>query len=286
MSAFFITTFPTAWAGDHGVDETTKQQVGNTWFKIAYDPAVSPATRENARKAADITTALLTRYGMPMSHPVTVIVTADTEGYINAIASVCNVSRATAEKATKSTLGESIGKKDTIVVRVYPVVVKGQPRQAHPLSETLTIFPHEVFHQAARQYLKNVEPATWLSEGTAEYFRSMALEEGGVRNVDVFVNYANQNIRKAASIPDTHRLVDHREYRTLARERFPVYYMSQVMVSRLIQNKDFGKVASFYKLINAGTPQEKAFSDTFGMPMSTFLDKMNVYFKTQVRKGQ
>lgn len=175
-------------------------------------------------------------------------------------------------------MGMSIAKKNTIIVR-------GHPRQATYLSEILCILPHEAFHQALRQYLEKVEPPSWMFEGSAEYFRSMALEEGGAGNVDVLVKYAGQKIQKAASIPDTHRLVDHREYNTL-KDRFPVYDMSQVMISRLIANSDFGKLVSFYNLLHGGTPPDKAFSDTFGMPMSTFLDEMNVYFKTQLKKVQ
>ena len=175
-------------------------------------------------------------------------------------------------------MGMSIVKKNTIIVR-------GHPRQATYLSEILCILPHEAFHQALRQYLEKVEPPSWLSEGSAEYFRSIALEEGGAGNADILVKYAGQKIQKTASIPDTHRLVDHREYNNL-KERFPVYEMSQVMISRLIANRDFGKVVSFYKLLHEGIPTDKAFSDTFGVPMSTFLDEMNVYFKTQLKSGQ
>ena len=286
-STFFIVIFPAVWADDYGVDETTKQQAGNAWIKIIYDPGVSLATRKNAQKSADIITALLARYGMPLVQPVTAIITADTEAFLNAIISTGNMSRATAEKWFKGNLGASFGKSDTIVMKLYPIVIKGQPRQENNISETLTILSHEIFHQAVRQYLKNVGPHTWtwLSEGTAEYFRSMALEESGVVNANVMLRYAEQNIRKAASIPDVYRLLDSTEYRILARERLPVYYMSQVMISRLIQNKDFGKVAAFYKFINAGTPPDKAFSDTFGIPLSVFLDEMNIYFKTQLRTG-
>jgi hypothetical protein len=52
----------------------------------------------------------------------------------------------------------------------------------------------------------------------------------------------------------------------------PSYQMSTVMVSRLLGDKDFGKVVFFYRMLQTDMSEDSAFLEAFGMPVSTFLE--------------
>lgn len=237
---------------------------------LVFDAAVPESTRENVRRAAAVCFGLLARYKIPLSFQVTVKVTADEEAYIQALRTF--VSKEEADRTGRRTDGTSLRGRNTILVKGTPGLAE-DPRAAY------RVLPHELFHQVQDQYGK-VYPGAWLSEGSAEMFPKAAFEEAGYGRMEEHVRFALERVKRAPSVPDAHMLhgKDPELFKALAGQEYPVYAMSTVMVSRLIEGKDFGKVAAFYRSLGEGTALDTAFEQAFGTTIAAFIDESNTYF--------
>ena len=258
--------------------ETEKQYTGSSYLKLTYTPGVTTAIRENTQRVANILTELFIKYKLTLDEPITVIVTSSMQSYIKSIASISNVSEDMVAKQAGDSLGVSLPDQRTIIVR------GGNFSQVTGIRELHDVIAHESFHQIIKKFSKVRTAYYWIEEGSAEYFRLTALEEAKLDRIDAQISLAERNIRSFPSLPDTRRLVDYMDFQRLRLENnFPIYNMSLVMVSRLISNRDFGKVISFYRLIDSGMPQDKAFHVAFGKHASVFMDEMNAWFKASSR---
>ena len=255
------------------------------WGKLVYEGEVSSQTRENFQKAVDAVDELFTKYKIVLSDPVTVVVTTDTESYIQALMLHGGLSRAEAEYkaiSPQTNLGASMGRKPVVLIRWIPTrqltpqgasYLVNNPQESFALS-------HELFHQVKNQQ-SLVRTVNWLKEGPPELFRFMALETAGIKSVTDSVQLAERFIRRAAKIPETQQLAsyDYETWQSLARQGFPVYHMAAIMTVRLIGDNGFEKVLFFYQLLHNGSDPDKAFITAFGVSMPDFLDYMNDYFK-------
>lgn len=263
-----------------------------SWVDLIYDQEVSLQTRENYQKAIDASKALLAKYKIVLSNPVTVVLTKnDAESYVRAIMSYGDVSRSVAEDKAKTGViwGLSSTKKPAIIIRNVPT------RQLKPQGTSVVVnnpeegfrtVPHELFHQVQNQY-GTVRAVNWLQEGTPELFKFMAIEVAGIRSVKHSVQLAERSLSiPGVKIPDARQLAgyDYRAWESLAVQRYPVYPMAAVMTDRLVGDKGFEKVILFYQLLNGGNDPDKAFITAFGVPMHKFLDDMNDYFNELTKK--
>jgi hypothetical protein len=270
-----IPAFETAWAA--------------SWGELVFDPELPSQTKENFQKAVDAVDELFTRYKIVLSNPVTAVVTANTESYIRALMLHCNFTRAEAEhKAINAAVSLGItcpGIKPAILIRWRPSMQATGQGTSYPVNnpeEGFHSFPHELFHEVQNQY-SGVRTVNWLNEGPPTLFQFMALEAAGIRRVTDSVQLAEQQIRRAAKIPDTSQLAtnDYKTWQSLAEQRYPVYSMAVVMTYRLVGDNGFEKVIFFRQLLHnlhVGDNPNKAFITAFGKPMSDFVAEMNEYF--------
>ena len=254
-----------------------------SWVDLVYDQEVPSQTRENFQKAIDAVNALLTKYKIILSNPITIVViTNDAEKYIQALMFHYNISRTLAEKKAKYSGGISSTEKPVIIIRWIPTRQSTPQGTSYPVNnpeEGFRALPHELFHQVKVQYTR-VHTANWLEEGSAELFRWMAFEAAGIRRVTILSGKAEQAIRNAAKIPDTKQLAscDHTTWGSLNEQKYPIYPMAALMTYRLVGNNGFEKVLFFYQLLHNGSDPDKAFITAFGVQMSDFLADMNDYF--------
>ena len=242
------------------------------WADIVYEADVPPKTRENVAKAVDSVADLLTQYNIALRNNITVVITADTEGYIQARMFYAKESRAKAEEVAKYSGGVSLGGK-------HIIIIKGTPQlNAHP-AEAFRILPHEIFHQVQSQYGKT-STVNWLVEGTPEAFQFAAREKAGFGKESDYIRQAEEEIRQAPEIPDARQLADYnyQSYTALVQKGYPVYQMSVVMATRLVQDNGFENIIFFYQLLHNGTAPDHAFLSAFRVPMAWFLSDMNAYF--------
>jgi hypothetical protein len=260
-----------------------------SWVDIIYDQEVPSETKENFQKAFDAVNALLTKYKIVLSNPITIVViTNDAEKYIQALMFYYNISRTLAEKKAKYSGGISSSKKPVIIIRWIPTRQSTGQGTSYPVNnpeEGFRALPHELFHQVQDQYTR-VHTANWLEEGSAELFRWMAFEAAGIRRVTILSGKAEQAIRNAAKIPDTRQLAscDHTTWGSLNEQKYPVYPMAALMTYRLVGDNGFEKVILFYQLLHNGSEPDKAFITAFGVQMSDFLADMNDYFNRLTTK--
>lgn len=265
-----------------------------SWGKIIYDPELSSQTRENYQKAYDAADELFAKYKIVLDNPVTMVVTANTESYIQKIMLYGDLSRAEAEHRAISpyvNMGVSSRKKPAIVLRWIPTRQLTSPGVSHLVNNPQEgfVLPHEVFHQVQNQY-GLAHMANWLLEGSPELFKFMALETAGFKRVTDSVQLAEQVIRRAKEIPDTRQLAsyDYKTWSSLARQGYPIYPMAAIMMARLVGDNGFEKLLFFHKLLHDRSDPDKAFVTAFGVPMSDFLTDMNEYFnklRTDVSSG-
>jgi hypothetical protein len=261
-----------------------------SWVDLVYDQEVPSQTKENFQKAFDAVKALLTKYKIVLSNPITVVVTGnDAESYIRALMVYAHVSRAVAEDKVKLVaLGQSITGVPIIVIRWTPTRQSTGQGTSYPVNnpeEGFRVLPHEVFHQVENQG-SQIRAVNWLKEGPAELFKFMALETAGIRKVTDSVQQYEQVIRRAMEIPDTRQLAsyDYKTWQSLAQQKYPIYYMAALMTYRLIGDNGFEKVILFYQLLHNGSDPDKAFITAFGVQMSDFLTDMNDYFNRLTAK--
>jgi len=242
------------------------------WADVVYDADVPPKTRENVAKAIDSVADLLTQYNIALRDNITVVVTSDTEGYIQARMFYAKESRGKAEEGAKYSGGVSLGDKRIIIIR-------GSLQLNSNPAEAFRILPHEIFHQVQNQYGKT-GTVNWLVEGTPEAFQFTAREKAGFGKGSDYVRQAEEIIRHAPEIPDVRQLADYKyqNYTALVQKGYPVYQMSVVMTNRLVQDNGFENIIFFYQLLHNGTTPDKAFLAAFRVPMAWFLSDMNDYF--------
>jgi hypothetical protein len=261
-----------------------------SWGELAFDPEVPSQARKNFQKAIDAVDELFTKYKIVLSTPVTAVVTANTESYIQALMLHCNKTRAEAEHKATDAAGVSLGIscpgiKHAILIRWRPSMQATGQGTSYPVNnpeEGFHSFPHELFHEVQNQ-CGGVSTVNWLQEGPAELFRFMAFETAGMRRVTYFVQQSEQRIRQAAAIPDTRQLAtnDHKTWQSLAEQKYPVYDMAFLMTYRLVGDNGFEKEILFLRLLHnlhKGDNFGKEFITAFGKPMSAFLTEMNEYF--------
>jgi hypothetical protein len=256
---------------------------------LIYDQEVPSQTKENFQKAFDVAKALLTKYKVVLSDPITIVViTNDAEKYIQTLMFYYHTSRALAENKAKYTVGISSTKKPVIIIRWIPTRQSTGKGTSYPVNnpeEGFRALPHELFHQVQSQYTR-VDTANWLNEGSAELFRWMAFEAGGIRRETDCVQLAEQAIRRATKIPDTRQLAscDRTTWGSLVEQKYSVYPMAALMTYRLVGDNGFEKVILFYQLLHNGSDSDKAFITAFGVQMSDFLIEMNDYFNRLTTK--
>jgi len=155
-----------------------------SWVDLVYDQEVPSETKENFQKAFDAVNALLTKYKIVLSNPITIVViTNDAEKYIQALMFYYNISRTLAEKKAKYSGGISSSKKPVIIIRWIPTRQSTGQGTSYPVNnpeEGFRVLPHEVFHQVENQG-GSIRAVNWLKEGPAELFKFMALETAGIR---------------------------------------------------------------------------------------------------------
>lgn len=261
-----------------------------SWGNLVYEIDVSPQTKDNFQKAFDTVDAVFMKYGIVLSHPITIVVAGnDAESYIKALMIYAHQSRAQAEDVmNRSVMGKSLQGKDIVIIRYLPTrqltaqgtsyLVKNNPE------EGFFILPHEVWHQAAYQY-GSVHSVNWINEGSAELFKFMVLEAAGIRKVSDSAHRTEQSIGRAAEIPATRQLAssDYKEWMSLTRVGTPIYDMAALMMVRLVGDNGFEKVIFYYQLLHDGKDPEKAFFTAFGVQSSDFLSEMDDYFR-QLRR--
>ena len=248
------------------------QSFASTWAEVSYDREVPLQTRQNLEKAVDTVADLLTKHHIVLPYKISIVVTADTESYIQARMLYGKEPRAKAEEQAKYSAGVSLGDKTIIIL-------KGTPRLNTSPVESFRVLPHEIFHQVQNQYGKT-GTVNWLLEGTPEVFQCVAREAAGFNTVNDCVRQAEQRICQAAAIPDTRQLANYNyhTYTSLVHQGYPVYEMSVVMAARLVQDNGFENIVFFYQLLHNGTDRDKAFMAAFRVPMAWFLSDMNDYF--------
>lgn len=244
-------------------------------FTLVFDTGVSEYARQAVRKAAGISFGLLGRYKIPLNFQMTVRVSADEAGFIQALRPIYPQMGEEEIKAYgKSISGCSYDKMNLILI-------KGKTVTADDPTAAFNALPHELFHQVQNQYGK-IYSGSWLAEGTAELFRLIALEEAGLGPVDGRIHYAVEQVKRQKSIPDTYQLAssNNNQFKFLSEQGQPVYQMSLIMVSRLVDGKDFNRVARFYQLLGESGDLDSAFNKTFEMPLNVYLNNANDYFKS------
>lgn len=240
--------------------------------ELVYDANIPPSTQRYVAKAVDTVDNLLSKYKVVLSNKITIVVTTDTEGFIQALMLYDNESRADAEKHAEISKGGSIGLKSIIIVR-------GSPKLNSYPGEAVRVVSHEVFHQVQYQGNK-VKQIPFLEEGSAELFSLEALESARIiGTVDKTIHEAaEKKIREAPAIPDVRELAYHPNINPLMQKGYPIYPMSVVMAYRLVQDNGFESIILYYQLLQNGTDPDKAFLTAFRVTMASFLSDMNTYF--------
>jgi len=240
--------------------------------ELVYDADVPPNTQRYVAKSVDTVDNLLSKYKVVLSNKITIVVTTDTEGFIQALMLYDNESRADAEKHAEVSKGGSIGLKPIIIVR-------GSSKLNSYPGEAVRVVSHEVFHQVQYQGHK-IKQIPFLEEGSAELFSLEALESARIIGTvdDTIHGAAEKKIREATAIPDVRELAYHPNINPLMQKGYPIYPMSVVMVHRLVQDNGFENIILYYQLLQNSTDPDKAFLTAFRVPMASFLSDMNNYF--------
>lgn len=246
--------------------------MASTWLNVVFDREVPEPARVNIGRAIDTTSDLLAKYKVILREPIQIIITSDLESYTQARMFYFKESRAEADKLAATSGGVSSGTKPLIIV-------KGSPALNSDPSEAFRVIPHEVFHQAQRQYGRT-GTVTWLTEGAPEVFRMIAQETAGFGRVSDYLSRAEKRVRTAPVIPDAREIAtfNYAVWTAMMQKNYPVYGMAVLMVDQLSQGNGFENIIFFYQMLHMGTDRDKAFQAAFRVPMSWFLADMNSYF--------
>jgi hypothetical protein len=242
-----------------------------SWIKVQYRLDPPPALIANLENCLDTVADLLSDYRIYLPQPMTVVVTADPEGYIQALVSY-GFTRQDAEKRAQYTAAVSLGSRPVIVIKGSEALVKNK-------QEVYRVLPHEIFHQVQRQWAR-LNTVTWMVEGAPELFRIKATERAGIAPAAVLLALEQQRVRHAKMIPSAHEIgsQDYTVFSGLAAKGYPVYPMSTVMLGKLADDAGFDKVVYFYQQLHHGVSPDKAFESVFRVPMKWFLTDMDRYF--------
>lgn len=249
-----------------------------SWVHVHYDPDVPTQTRIHIESSIDLIADMLTEYRLPLGKPVTVLVTADEVSYVKALVQF-GFSLEKAQQTAKHTAGISLGNRPIILL-------KGTSALHQRREEVFRILPHEMFHQIQNQFGKQTT-ATWMVEAAPELFQVLAREKAGIETAQAAIGKTAFRVFAAKSIPSTNQLMssNYDDFSSLARQGYPVYQMSLLMLHHLTREDKFEPVIQYYRLLNSGIKQENAFQSLFRRPQSMFAAEMDQYF-ANLRKNR
>ncbi len=254
--------------------------------KIVLDPKLPGETQRNFERAIAAVDALITRYGLRTPSPVTIIVTADTEGYIQALMTYAGFTRQEAEKVAINKvvrLGGSLSQTPVIFIRWIPTRVLRKDGTSYEVNNPEDVFfslPHEVFHQVQRSFrLKNMP--IWLSEGPATVFQYLAIDSAGVKTFADMYEKVKDSVLNSGhlDVAVISRITDQEQWSALTDKAMPTYAMAHLMAARLLGDKNFDKISAFYRRVDQGIDIDSAFAATFGMTIPAFEKSMNDYIR-------
>ena len=248
-----------------------------SWVRVQYGADIPPAMTKNLEDCLDTVADLLSQYRIYLSQSLTIVVTADSAGYIQTLMSY-GYSRANAEQTDKNTAAVSLN--------AHPVIIiKGTKALRENRQEIYRVVPHEIFHQVQRQWGK-LHTVTWMVEGAPELFRMKASEQAGLAPTKVYLAVEAGRVKHAKALPSAQEIgtTNYLTFSGLAGQGYPVYPMSTLMLAKLVEGVGFDKVVYFYQQLHYGVDPDKAFLSVFRVPMQWFLTDMDRYFG-ELRKG-
>jgi hypothetical protein len=243
-----------------------------SWVKVVYGPGTPRELRANVEASLDTVADLLAEYRIYLTQPVTVVVSADSEGYVQALMKYGGYSRAQAEEKARHTAGISLGQRPV-------VILQGSDAFKRDRLEVYRVLPHELFHQVQRQWGR-LDTINWMVEAAPELFRIKAAERAGLVPAAVNLAIEERRVRKAPAIPPAAQIAskNYAAFSALAAQGYPVYPMSTLMLHKLTEDVGFDKVVYFYQQLHHGTDPDRAFVATFRVPMGWFIRDMDAYF--------
>ncbi len=244
-----------------------------SWVKVVYGDEVPQQLRDNVEASLDTVADLLGEYRIYLTQPVTIVVSADSEGYVNALMSY-GYSRENAEEKAQHTAGISLNARPVIILKGSDLIKRDR-------QEVYRVLPHELFHQVQRQWGR-LDTVNWMIEAAPELFRIKAAERAGFAPAAVYLALEERRVRNAQAIPAAGELAskNYAVFSSLAAKGYPVYPMSALMLNKLTEDVGFDKVVYFYQQLHHGADPDRAFIATFRVPMGWFLKDMDAYFSS------
>ncbi|MDR7865862.1 MAG: hypothetical protein RIN56_03535 [Sporomusaceae bacterium] len=244
-----------------------------SWVKVAYDSSAPQQLRDNVEASLDTVADLLAEYRIYLTRPITVIVSADHEDYVRILVSN-GYTREKAEQTAKQSAGVSLGQRPVIIL-------KGSDALKRDRQEVYRVLPHEIFHQVQSQWGK-LGTVNWMVEAAPELFRMKASEKAGFAPAGVFLAMEQLRVKHAKVIPSAAELAskNYAVFSGLSGKGYPVYAMSTLMLNKLVADAGFDKVVYFYQQLHHGADPDKAFLNTFRVPMGWFTRDMDAYFSS------
>jgi hypothetical protein len=242
-----------------------------SWVKVAYEAGASQELRANVEASLDTVADLLGEYRIYLTQPITVLVSADHEGYVRMLMGY-GYTRDKAEQTARQSAGVSLNARPVIIL-------KGSDALKRDRQEVYRVLPHEIFHQVQRQWGR-LSTVNWMVEAAPELFRIKASERAGFAPAGVYLGMEILRVKHAKAIPGAAELAskDYAVFSALAGKGYPVYAMSTLMLSKLVDDAGFDKVVYFYQQLHHGADPDKAFLSTFRVPMGWFTKDMDAYF--------
>ena len=256
--------FATAAAGPASAAE-------RSWVKVSYYPGATQQLRDNVDASLDTVADLLAEYRIYLTQPITVIVTADREGYVQVLMSY-GYTREVADKTAQHTSAVSLNQRPVIILQ-------GTESLHNKRQEVYRVLPHEIFHQVQRQWGR-LDTVTWMVEAAPELFQIKAADRAGQIPAAVSLAIQQQRVIRAKALPSSRQLgsKDYKVFSSLSAQGYPVYPMSTLMLHKLTEDAGFDKVVYYYQLLHHGGDPDKAFLSVFNVPMEWFLNDMDKYF--------
>lgn len=264
--------------------------------KLDLDPKLPLETKYNFEHAIAVLDTLFARYGLRTPEPVSIVVTADTEGYIQALMTYAGYSREEAEQEAHKEvvrLGGSSRTKPYILVRWRQTRVAkgdGTSYEVNNPEEAFHSLPHELFHQVQRGYRLDKVPV-WLTEGPASVFLLLAVDAAQIKSIETarirtFAELADRQkkavlARDPVDVAAIFRVVEYKEWEEMTDKGLPTYSMAVMMSIALLGTRDFEKIITFYGKVDQGADVDSAFLATFGVTIAAFEKSMNDYIRKQ-----
>lgn len=249
-----------------------------SWVRVTYPPDALQGLRDNVEACLDTVADLLGEYRIYLPQTVTVVVTADHEGYVRALMSY-GYTREAAEKTAHHSSGISLSLRPVILL-------KGTDALKSNRQEVYRVLPHELFHQVQRQWGR-LDTVNWMVEAAPELFQIKAADRAGIIPAAVNIAYQQQRVIRAKAVPSARQLgsKDYKTFSALSAQGYPVYAMSTLMLHRLVEDGGFDKIVYYYKLLHHGGDPDRTFLSVFNVPMAWFLGEADKYFTT-LRQSQ